>query len=65
MQHWTLEMSSTSTMSRRGWAKDTLKQGDQLIAETHPARNGISLGITAGPDFILKVVVNGRNILPR
>jgi hypothetical protein len=65
MQHWTLEMSSTSTMARRGWAKDTLKQGDQLIAETHPARNGISLGITAGPDFILKVVVNGRNILPR
>jgi hypothetical protein len=65
MQHWTLEMSSTSTMSRRGWAKDTLKQGDQLIAETHPARNGISLGISAGPDFILKVVVNGRNILPR
>jgi hypothetical protein len=65
VQHWTLEMSSTSTMSRRGWAKDTLKQGDQLIAETHPARNGISLGISAGPDFILKVVVNGRNILPR
>ena len=65
VEHWTLEMSSTSTMSRRGWAKDTLKQGDQVIAETHPARNGIPLGITASPEFILKIVVNGRNLSPR
>src|SRR5712691_6034506 len=34
VQHWTLEMSSTSAMSRRGWTKYTLKQGDQVIAET-------------------------------
>src|ERR1700736_4469843 len=30
-QHWTLEMSSISAMSRRVWAKDTLKRGDQVI----------------------------------
>src|SRR5712691_11474469 len=65
VQHWTLEMASTSAMSRKGWTKYTLKQGDQVIAETHPARNAVPLGISASPDFILKIVVNGRVISPR
>jgi hypothetical protein len=64
-RHWTLEMSSTSAMSRRGWAKDTLKRGDQVIVETHPAQNGIPLGITSSPDFALKFVVNGREVTSR
>jgi len=64
-RHWTLEMSSTSAMSRRGWAKDTLKRGDQVIVETHPAQNGTPLGITSSPDFALKFVVNGREIPSR
>jgi hypothetical protein len=64
-QHWTLEMSSTSSMSRRGWDKDTLKRGDQVTAETHPAQNGNPLGISAGPAFFLKFVVNGRGIPSR
>jgi Family of unknown function (DUF6152) len=61
-RHWTLEMSSTSAMSRRGWAKNTLKPGDQVIVETHPAQNGTPLGISAGPDFAMKVVANGREV---
>jgi uncharacterized protein DUF6152 len=65
VQHWTLEMASTSAMSRKGWTKYTLKQGDQLIAETHPARNAVPLGISATPEFILKIAVNGRNLSPR
>jgi hypothetical protein len=64
-RHWTLEMSSTSAMSRRGWAKDTLKRGDQVIVETHPAQNGTPLGITSSPDFALKFVVNGREVTSR
>jgi hypothetical protein len=64
-RHWTLEMSSTSAMSRRGWAKDTLKRGDQVIVETHPAQNGTPLGITSSPDFTLKFVVNGREVTSR
>ncbi len=64
-RHWTLEMSSTSAMSRRGWAKDTLKRGDMVIVETHPAQNGTALGISASPDFAMKVVVNGREIPSR
>ncbi len=64
VQHWTLEMASTSAMSRKGWTKYTLKQGDQVIAETHPARNAVPLGISASPEFMLKIVVNGTNISP-
>src|SRR5712671_6747612 len=36
-RHWTLELSSTITMSHLGWAKNTLKRGDQITVETHPA----------------------------
>jgi Family of unknown function (DUF6152) len=64
-RHWTLEMSSTSAMSRRGWAKNTLKPGDMVIVETHPAQNGTALGISASPDFAMKVVINGREIPSR
>jgi hypothetical protein len=64
-QHWTLEMSSTFSMSKRGWQKETLKRGDQVIAETHPAQNGTPLGISSSPEFALKFVVNGREIPSR
>jgi uncharacterized protein DUF6152 len=60
VRHWTLEMASTFTMSHRGWDKDTLKRGDQVTLETHPAKNDAPIGITSGPGFALKVVVNGK-----
>jgi hypothetical protein len=65
VRHWTLEMNSTFTMSHKGWDRDTLKRGDQVIVETHPARNGAPIGITSGPGFALKVVVNGKEIPSR
>jgi hypothetical protein len=64
IKHWTLEMSSTFTMSKRGWEKDTLKRGAQVTVETHPAQNGTPMGITSGPGFALKVSVNGKEIPP-
>jgi uncharacterized protein DUF6152 len=64
-RHWTLEMSSIFAMSKRGWDKDTLKRGDQVVAETHPAQSGTPLGISSGPDFALKLVVNGKEVLSR
>jgi hypothetical protein len=64
-QHWTLEMSSTFAMSKRGWQKETLKRGDQVVVETHPAQNGTPLGISSGPDFALKVVINGKEVPSR
>ena len=64
-QHWTLEMSSIFAMSKRGWGRDTLKRGDQVIVETHPAQNGTSVGISSSPDFALKFIVNGREVPSR
>jgi hypothetical protein len=61
VRHWTLEMASTFTMTHRGWDKDTLKRGDQVAIETHPARNDVPIGITSGPGFALKVVANGKD----
>jgi Family of unknown function (DUF6152) len=65
VSHWTLEMNSTITMSHQGWVKNSLKRGDQVIVETHPARNGAPVGITSGPGFALKVVVNGKEVPSR
>jgi len=60
--HWTLEMSSTFTMSHRGWDRDTLKRGDHVALEAHPAKNGSPMGINSGPGFALKIVVNGKEM---
>ena len=65
VRHWTLEMTSTFTMAHKGWDKGTLKRGDQVIVETHPAKNGAPVGITSGPGFALKTVVNGKAIPSR
>jgi len=65
VQHWTLEMSSAFAMSRKGWDKDTLKKGDRVVAETHPAQNGLTLGISSGPGFSLKFMVNEKELLAR
>lgn len=65
VRHWTLEMSSTSAMTHRGWDKDTLKRGDQVTIETHPAKNDAAVGITSGPGFALKVIANGKEIISR
>jgi hypothetical protein len=60
VRHWTLELSSTFTMSHKGWDKNTLKRGDQVVAETHPAKNDVAIGISSGSGFTLKIVVNGK-----
>ena len=59
LQHWTLELSAPLLMQRFGWTKDSVKAGDQLVAETHPAKNGAPVGISGAATFILKLVVNG------
>jgi len=65
VQHWTLEMSSTLSMSRRAWNKDSLKRGDHVIVEIHPAVNGAPVGVNSGPGFALKFVVNGKEMPSR
>ena len=65
VRHWTLEMPPTRAMVQRGWDKDTLKRGDQATIETHPAKNDVPIGITSGPGFALRVVINGKEVLAR
>jgi hypothetical protein len=60
VQHWTLELSSPFTMSHAGWNKDSLMLGDELTADTHPARNGIPLGISYSSKSVMKFVANGK-----
>ena len=60
VQHWTLELASPFTMSHAGWSKDSLMNGDMLIAETHPARNGLTIGISSSAHSVMKFVVNGK-----
>jgi hypothetical protein len=62
VQHWTLELASPFTMSHAGWTKSTLMLGDMVVAETHPARNGITLGISATARTVMKFVVNGQPV---
>jgi Family of unknown function (DUF6152) len=60
VQHWTLELASPFTMSHVGWSKDSLMLGDMLIADTHPARNGLTIGISSTSRSVMKFVVNGK-----
>jgi hypothetical protein len=59
IQHWTLELSAPLLMTRLGWTKSSVKAGDQLVAETHPAKNGAPVGASGSASFLLKFVVNG------
>lgn len=42
---WELQMGSTITMGRRGWARDTLTAGDRVTVELHAALSGEPYGI--------------------
>lgn len=38
--HWKAETNSPSILERRGWKRDSLKQGDQIVLEGWRARDG-------------------------
>jgi hypothetical protein len=59
MRHWFLELAAPIHMTRVGWSKNSMKPGDQIVAETHPAKNGAPIGTTVVQYNVLKVVVNG------
>lgn len=64
-QRWSLEMSAPLLLERFGWTKDSIKEGDQVVAEAHPAKNGAPVGISATATFLLKFVVNGKPLPTR
>ena len=44
---WSVQMGSALSVSRRGWTRDTLTVGDQVIVGVRPARDGRSYGMLA------------------
>lgn len=59
LQHWLLELAAPIHMTRIGWNKNSMKPGDQIVADTHPAKNGAPVGTTGVQYNVLKVVING------
>ncbi len=59
VQHWSIELAAPLLMVRRGWSKNSMKVGDQIVAEVHPARNGAPIGISGTATMLLKFTING------
>ncbi len=65
VKDWIIELAAPTLMTRNGWTKDALKPGDEVIAETHPAKNGATTGLSGASTSLLKFVVNGRPLPSR
>lgn len=59
-EEWTIELGAPGIMARSGWSKNSMKPGDEVIAETHPAKNGAPSGLSATSSILLKFIVNGQ-----
>jgi hypothetical protein len=60
VKDWVVELAAPTLMTRNGWTKDSLKPGDEVVAETHPAKNGATTGLSGASTSILKFAVNGH-----
>jgi hypothetical protein len=60
VKDWIVELAAPTLMTRNGWTKDSIKPGDEVVAETHPAKNGATTGLSGASTSILKFVVNGH-----
>ena len=40
LTRWQCEGGSPNTLTRQGWAKDTLKEGDQVVIDGYRAKDG-------------------------
>jgi hypothetical protein len=65
VERWTLELAPPTAMSRKGWDKGSIKPGDEVTIDAHPAKNGIPLGISSSTSYVLKTVVNGKQLPSR
>ena len=58
--HWGAETENPTTMTRQGWAKESLKPGDQVTVTMLPVKNGKPIG------RIVEVVLpNGQRLSGR
>lgn len=64
-EEWTIELGAPGIMARSGWSRNSLKPMDEVIAETHPAKNGVTSGLSATSTILLKFIVNGQALPSR
>ena len=57
---WIIELGAPGILARQGWSKNSMKPGDEVIAETHPAKNGATSGLSGTSTILLKFIVNGQ-----
>jgi uncharacterized protein DUF6152 len=57
---WIIELGAPTILSRMGWTRESMKPGDDVVAETHPAKNGVTSGLSGASSTLLKFVVNGH-----
>lgn len=50
---WTVEGANPSSLSRRGWSRNSMKAGDEARAVVHPMRNGSPIGV------LVSLTING------
>ena len=65
VKDWIVELAAPTIMRRSGWTKDSMKPGDAVVAETHPARNGAPTGLSGAATTLMKFVVNGHELPTR
>ena len=53
---WSVEGGSPNNLARRGWSRNVMKPGDQVVVVIHPLKNGDTGG------SLVKVTVNGQTI---
>ncbi len=55
IKDWIIELAAPTLMKRMGWTRESLKPGDSVVAETHPARNGASTGLSGASTTYVEV----------
>jgi len=62
VENWIIELAAPLMMQRFGWTKDSIKVGDHLVADVHPAKSGAAVGISGTSSTLLKLTVNGKDL---
>jgi len=65
IKDWIIELAAPTLMTRFGWTKNSMKPGDTIVAQTHPARNGATTGLSGYASEVLKFVINGNELPTR
>jgi hypothetical protein len=52
IEHWSAEFGYVRAMRAAGWTTESLKPGDQVIVDVHPAKNGTYVSTLAKISFV-------------